>query len=154
MPAPAKGKTIDFSRATVRYTPGTGAAQVLPWKAAAAQCSTTGGWYYNSDAAPNQVLLCDASCKTVVADVAAKIDVVLACEPPGTTTGSGGAGNGTGGATGSAGSVGAAGAPGAGGASTGAGGAGSCLLAGQSCQTAAECCGGMCTAGVCMSVIR
>jgi len=154
VPAPAKGKTIDFSRATVRYTPGTGAAQVLPWKAAAAQCSTAGGWYYNSDAAPNQVLLCDASCKTVVADVAAKIDVVLACEPPGTTTGSGGAGNGTGGATGSAGSVGAAGAPGAGGASTGAGGAGSCLLAGQSCQTAAECCGGMCTAGVCMSVIR
>jgi hypothetical protein len=161
VPAPAKGKAIDFSRATVRYTPGKGAAETLSWKAASAQCGTAGGWYYNSDTAPNQVLLCDATCKTVMADVAAKVDVVLACQPPGTNTGSGGTGNGVGG-TGSAGTPGAGGTAsgaggttsGAGGATSGAGGADSCLLAGQSCQSAAECCGGLCTNGVCGSNIR
>jgi hypothetical protein len=162
---PAKGTAIDFTRASVVYTPGTGTAQVLPWKSGAAACGTASGWYYDSDTAPNQVLLCNASCNVVKADVAAKLDVTLACEPPGTTGGGGGASNGGGGATGtgsggaSSGAggtgsgVGGAGS-GAGGAGSGAGGDTSCLLSGQSCQTSAECCGGLCAAGVCTSVIR
>jgi hypothetical protein len=163
VPAPAKGKAIDFSRATVRYTPGKGTAQTLPWESASTKCTAEGGWYYDSVTAPNHVLLCGATCKAVTADTAAKIDVVLACQPPGTSTGSGGTGSGVGGS----GSSGAAGAPGGSGSSTGAGGtssgaggstgaggADSCLLAGQSCQSAAECCGGLCTGGVCESLVR
>lgn len=165
VPAPAKGKVIDFSRATVRYTPGKGTAQTLPWQSASTKCTAEGGWYYDSVTAPNHVLLCGATCKAVTADTAAKIDVVLACEPPGTNTGSGGTGSGSGGSGGS-GSSGSAGAPGSGsstgaggtssgaGGSTGAGGSDSCLLAGQSCQSAAECCGGLCTGGICESLVR
>jgi len=166
VPAPAKGKVIDFSRATVSYTSGKGTTAAVTWRTGAAQCGTAGGWYYNSDAAPNQVLLCDASCKTVMADPGAKISVTLACEPP-ATTGAGGAGNGVGGGA-SSGSGGAS--SGAGGAGSGKGGAGSggtssgtggtgaggksCLLVGQSCAAAADCCGGMCVDGVCAAVIR
>jgi hypothetical protein len=153
---PAKGTAIDFTRATVRYTPGSGAAVVVPWKASVAQCGATAGWYYNSNTAPNELMLCGASCKTVTADLAAKIDVSLACQPPG-TTGAGGAGNGGGGTTGSGsgGASTASGGSGSGaGGAVGAGGATSCLLSGQSCQTDGECCGGLCAAGVCTSIIR
>jgi hypothetical protein len=138
VPAPAKGKAIDFSRASVRYTPAGGKAVTLPWKTSAKACDAHGGWYYDSDTKPGHVSLCETSCSAVLADGTAKVDLELACEPPGTDQGAGGASNG--------------GAPGAGGAGTG--GAGECLLAGQSCSSPAECCGGLCTNGICASSIR
>jgi len=131
VPAPSGGGVVDFSRATVQYTPGGGGPSSLAWRTSAAACDpTTGGWYYNSSTAPNHILLCDASCTKVGADSKVRIDVELACLPPG-TPGAGGAGNGG---------------------ATGTGGSSACLLDGQSCTSASECCTGSCTGGICGTI--
>ena len=129
VPAPAGGSVVDFSRASVSYTPGNGGGAVsLNWVPAASACDpTSGGWYYNSATAPNHMLLCDASCKQVTGDPNARVDVRLACLPPG-TPGAGGAGSG--------------GAP-------GMGGSGTCLLDGQSCTSSDQCCTAACSGGIC-----
>jgi hypothetical protein len=126
VPSPSGGKIVDFSRATVEYTSGGGNAMSLSWVASASDCDPkTGGWYYNSTTAPNHMLLCDASCTEVKADPMARVDVTLACLPPGTHGGGG---------------------------ATGTGGSGTCLLAGQSCTSAADCCSGICSGGICNQI--
>jgi hypothetical protein len=131
VPASPSGQVIDLSRATVKYTPGAGAAADLPWVTGAAACGAS-GWYYDSVQNPGKILLCPTTCTQVEADPGARIDILLACEPPGS--------EGTGGAAG------AGGAPGTGGAAGSGGAAGNpaCLLNGQSCQTDGECCSGTC----------
>jgi hypothetical protein len=129
VPAPSGGKVVDFSSATVEYTPGGGSATSLNWVASAAACDPkSGGWYYDSATAPNHMLLCDASCTAVEADPKAKLDVMVGCLPPG-TNGSGGS-SGTGGTT------------------------SMCLLEGQSCTNASDCCSDICSSGVCGTVVR
>jgi hypothetical protein len=141
IPAVPAGKVLQPRDATVQYTSGTKAPVGVTWVATAAACSpTTGGWYYNSVTSPAQVHLCPSTCTTVQADPLAHIDVLLACVPPGVPGGGGGT-TGAGG-TGPGGTAGAA----------GAGGAAPCLLTGQSCQAAADCCGGSCTGGICVLV--
>jgi len=125
VPPPTGGSVVDFSRATVEYTPGGGSPVSLPWVADAAACDpTTGGWYYNSTTAPNHMLLCEASCTQVTGDSNARLNVQLGCVPP-RNYGAGGAG-----------------------------GSYSCLLDGQSCTSDAECCTGTCTNGICGVVIH
>jgi hypothetical protein len=141
VPAPSGGRVIDFSSATVQYTPGGGNPTSLSWVASASKCDpTSGGWYYDSSTAPNHMLLCDASCTEVKADPKAKVDVMLACLPPG-THGGGGAANG-----------GAANGGASNGGAPGTGGSGACLLDGQSCTSAGACCNNICSAGVCASI--
>jgi von Willebrand factor type A domain len=135
VPAPSGGKVVDFSSATVEYTPGGGSATSLTWVASASACDpTSGGWYYDSATAPNDMLLCDASCAAVQADPKAKLDVMVGCLPPGT--------NGTGGAAGTGGTGGTGGTT------------GTCLLDGQSCTSASACCSDICSSGVCGTVVR
>jgi hypothetical protein len=127
VPAPSGGKVVDFSSATVQYTSGTGSPTALDWVTSATACDPkTGGWYYNSSTAPNHMLLCDASCTEVKADPKARVDVMVGCLPPGT--------HGAGGASGSGGTP------------------GTCLLDGQSCTSAGECCSNICSGGICSSI--
>ncbi len=131
VPAPSGGKVVDFSSATVEYTPGSGSAMSLAWVASASACDPkSGGWYYDSATAPNHMLLCDASCTAVEADPKAKLDVMVGCLPPGTNGSGGGPGTGTGGST------------------------SMCLLDGQSCTSAGDCCSTICSTGVCGTVVR
>jgi hypothetical protein len=140
VPAPSGGRVIDFSSATVEVTPGGGKATSLTWAASATACDPkAGGWYYDSASAPNHMLLCDASCKAVQADPAAKVDVMLGCLPPGTNGGGGAPGSG---GMGSGGMTGTGGTP------------NMCLLSGQSCMTDGDCCSGRCTGGVCQTVVK
>ncbi len=142
VPAPSAGNSVDFSSASVQYTPGGGNPSSLSWVMSAAACDpTSGGWYYDSATAPNHMLLCDATCSTVTADPNAKVDVMLGCLPPGT--------HGTGGAPGAGGTSGTGGTTGASG--TG-GGTHSCLLDGQSCTDSGACCNGLCGGGICVTV--
>lgn len=80
IPPPPAGMTEDFGRVNVGYTPGGGAARTLPKVADVAHCPATGdGWYYDHEAAPTAIVLCDATCAEVQKDLQAKIDVVLGC---------------------------------------------------------------------------
>lgn len=147
IPAAPSGKTVDLTKATVQYTPSTGAVVNVPWAANANGC-VAGNWYYDSVTKPTSVHLCPGICATVNADPKARVDVIVACQPPGTPgaggAGQGGTGPGGGGTAGTAGAAGTAGKPGAGGIQ--------CLLDGQSCQTGADCCGGTCNGGVCITL--
>lgn len=158
-PAPS-GKLIDPTHATVQYTTGTAKPVPLAWIAKAASCPTTGGWFYDSVTSPGKIHLCPTSCTAVQGDPTAKVEVLLACttpNPAGGTGGASGAGGaaGTGGASGAGGTAGATGAGGSSGATGtgGSSGAGACLLDGQSCQTGADCCSGLCSGGIC-SLLR
>jgi hypothetical protein len=79
IPAPAPPAVIDYNKVNVQYTPGNGPPQALTNVANAAACPPAGGWYYDDNAAPTEILLCPASCTTVSADPAAKVQVLLGC---------------------------------------------------------------------------
>ncbi len=145
-PAP-NGKAVDLTRATVEYTSGTAAAVDLAWASSASACdSTSGGWYYDGTVGQAKIHLCPVTCTKVEADSNASIQLLLACEAPGSSGAGGGGGVGN---AGGASSVGDAG-PGTG----GAGGTSACLLDGQSCSTSADCCSKSCVGGVCNPAIH
>jgi hypothetical protein len=144
IPAPPSGKTVDLTKATVQYTPGTGAPQSLPWATGVSACK--GSWYYDSVTTPTDIHICPGICASINTDPKARVDVIVACKPPATGGGGAPGGGGTPGGGGSpnGGASGAAGRPGAGGVA--------CLLDGQSCLTGADCCGGSCNGGVCLTL--
>ena len=80
IPAPTMGM-LDYTKVNVQYTPGNGGSPVLLGNVAnAAACDPTkGGWYYDVPTAPKQILLCDATCKTVSADAMGTVAVQLGC---------------------------------------------------------------------------
>lgn len=83
LPQPPAGQTLDITKVNVNYTPANGAVQTLAYSA---DCSNKGGWHYDNNAAPTQVLLCDDACNTAKSSAGAKLDVIFGCKtaaPPG-----------------------------------------------------------------------
>jgi len=80
IPEPEMGNEPDYNAVNVEYTPGDGSpAQVFPKVSSAAACGAEDGWYYNDNANPTQIILCDASCDKVSADDSGTISIVLGC---------------------------------------------------------------------------
>ena len=78
-PAPA-GETFDPKLVNVDYYPGgSGASQPIFHVQNAAACGPQGGWYYDDDKNPKQVLVCPATCQVIQADPSAKVDVLFGC---------------------------------------------------------------------------
>ena len=80
IPKPAMG-TPNFDSVNVQYSPGDGgAAAVFPKVKDKASCPAAGNaWFYDDNAAPKQILLCDATCTKVSADTKGQIDILLGC---------------------------------------------------------------------------
>ncbi len=80
IPQPAQGM-LDFGKVNVQYTPGNGGMpQVIGNVANAAACDPqSGGWYYDNNAMPTKIILCDKQCTTVSADPNGKVDILLGC---------------------------------------------------------------------------
>jgi hypothetical protein len=80
IPVPTKGNP-DFNSVNVQYTPGGGGpVAVLPKVKDKASCPPGGdAWFYDNNAAPKQILLCDATCTKVAADTQGQIDILLGC---------------------------------------------------------------------------
>ena len=79
IPVPQMGN-IDFSTVNLVYTPGGGAAQVIPQVPDTAHCpATRNAWYYDNPAMPTLIELCDATCSTVQADPAGQMNISLGC---------------------------------------------------------------------------
>jgi hypothetical protein len=80
IPVPTKGKP-DFNSVNVQYAPGDGGpAAVLPKVNDKASCPAGGdAWFYDDNAAPKQILLCDSTCTKVSADTTGQIDILLGC---------------------------------------------------------------------------
>jgi hypothetical protein len=81
IPAPPNEKPLDPDEVNFSYDPmGMGTPVILPRAENLAGCNSQPGWYYNSNTAPTQIILCPASCNTVQADSMAKVSVLFGCK--------------------------------------------------------------------------
>ncbi|HIG18447.1 MAG TPA: hypothetical protein EYQ31_14845 [Candidatus Handelsmanbacteria bacterium] len=62
------------------YQPGDGSATERFYRVDSAEdCAASGGWHYDDNAYPTQILLCDASCDTVDGDFEGALDIWFGC---------------------------------------------------------------------------
>jgi hypothetical protein len=82
IPPAAPGMMEDFSLVNVDYTPGNGGMKhTIPNVKGKAQCPAQGeGWYYDSDAKPTEIILCDATCAVVSKDALGEVDIEVGCQ--------------------------------------------------------------------------
>ena len=79
IPDPGSGD-FDPTKVNVKYTPGgTGTPEDIPQAENAGDCGNDPGWYYDNPAAPTKIFFCPATCETIQADGAAKVDFVFGC---------------------------------------------------------------------------
>ena len=80
IPVPTKGNP-DFNSVNVQYTPGDGGpVVVIPKVANKLACPANGdAWYYDDNAAPKEIRLCDSTCTKAAADTKGQIDILLGC---------------------------------------------------------------------------
>jgi hypothetical protein len=82
IPAPPAPAQLDPAAINVSIDDDNGASFVYK-VAGASACGSSGGWYYDDDANPTQVILCPASCDLAQGKLAAshaKIDVYFGCK--------------------------------------------------------------------------
>lgn len=81
IPVPEAGAP-DYSSVNVQYIPGNGGpAQDIPKVLNKAACPPNGdGWYYDDNANPTQIIVCDATCDKISADTMGQVDIVLGCK--------------------------------------------------------------------------
>lgn len=80
IPLPKTG-TPDFNKVNVQYTPGGGTPVIVPKVADKSHCPASGdAWYYDDNANPKQIILCDASCKKFTGDAHSQVDVLTGCQ--------------------------------------------------------------------------
>jgi len=77
--ASTAGQQIDPKKINVNYTPGGATTPELIGQSPDGAACSVGGWYYDNDAAPTTISLCEADCNRITADPRARIDVVLGC---------------------------------------------------------------------------
>ncbi len=75
------GKTPDFKKVNVGFTPDGSSQDVIPYATDANGCQGGPGWYYDvpPPGTPNQIILCPSSCD-LVTHQPGKVDVVVGCE--------------------------------------------------------------------------
>ena len=75
---------FDPDGATVQYLPaGDPPATMLNRAIDAADCgNVTGGWYYDDNSNPTELILCTTTCDLINADPAARISIDVGCLPP------------------------------------------------------------------------
>jgi hypothetical protein len=80
IPVPASG-TPDYGNVNVQYIPSPGAMPVLiPKVNDKSQCPPSGdAWYYDNNAAPTHIILCDATCQSILTSSNGEVDVLLGC---------------------------------------------------------------------------
>lgn len=81
IPEPPNGQTFDKELVNVRYTPGDGSApEDIAFVSNAGDCTDDGGWHYDDDANPTQVVACPATCSKMKRDTSGRIDVLFGCK--------------------------------------------------------------------------
>jgi len=80
LPEPPMGQTLDTGKVNVKYEMGGVApGQTLPQVPAAADCPSSGAWYYDDNTTPTRILLCPTTCTSVQNDPDANVKVELGC---------------------------------------------------------------------------
>jgi hypothetical protein len=80
IPPPPVGQVFAADLVNVSITtPGLAEAGNLPHVDAAADCGTSGGWFYDDAAAPSTILACPSTCGTLQAAPDARVDLLFGC---------------------------------------------------------------------------
>ncbi|MGC4094076.1 MAG: hypothetical protein QM756_40435 [Polyangiaceae bacterium] len=80
IPAPPAGQSFDRERVNVRHTLGdSGRSVSLGHVSDAAHCGSGGGWYYDDPEAPENIVVCPSSCRSLQGDMAGRVDVLFGC---------------------------------------------------------------------------
>jgi hypothetical protein len=80
VPAPPAGQTLDPTLVNVSFKDGNGSANGVYKVDSKAKCDAKlGGWYYDSTAAPSEILLCEATCSAVTTAKDANVSVEFGC---------------------------------------------------------------------------
>ncbi len=79
IPEPGGGQTINPNEINVRFKPSAGPPVDIYKVDNAAACGTAGGWYYDDNVNPTQVLACPTTCATIQADDSGAVDVLFGC---------------------------------------------------------------------------
>ena len=72
---------IDVNATNVTYTPGSGPSEQLVFVGSDTDCTKApdNGWYFDNEANPTEVILCDATCNIVKEDDLGKVSLVFGC---------------------------------------------------------------------------
>lgn len=76
IPAPPDGRTLDYNKVNVVFTPAGQAAQTLPYNPT---CTGGQGWHFDDVNAPKKVLLCTNTCEVVKTQAGGAVDVAFSC---------------------------------------------------------------------------
>lgn len=80
LPEPPMGEELDPTKVNVKYEMGGVApGEILPQVLTEADCTASGGWHYDDNAAPTTIKLCPATCDTIQNDDAANVKIELGC---------------------------------------------------------------------------
>jgi hypothetical protein len=79
IPVPQMGE-LDYHLVNVQLTPAGGEPEIIPQVPSAADCTASGGWYYDNPQMPTKIVLCPATCDEVKALNEAAIEIVLGCQ--------------------------------------------------------------------------
>lgn len=79
IPAPPDGQTFDKTKVNVEFTNGSGTKTTIGKVNSGADCGPQGGWYYDDENNPQNVIACPATCQTIQADPNGKIAVQFGC---------------------------------------------------------------------------
>jgi hypothetical protein len=80
IPTPTTG-AFHKDQVNVKYTPGGSTSPTTIGKVAnAAACTAAGGWYYDNDTNPTQIIMCPSTCTTLSSDTSGKVQIVLGCQ--------------------------------------------------------------------------
>jgi hypothetical protein len=80
VPTETSSGKVDPTLVNVRFTPANGAPQVIPqtFDGTSGTCGPMGGWYYDNNAAPTLLKMCDVSCKAL--GLGGRVEVELGCQ--------------------------------------------------------------------------
>jgi len=81
LPDTAGGDNIDPAMVNVLVLPtGASAPETVPQVNGAEACSKSGGWYYDDNLDPKDILFCPSTCTAVQSDVGAQVELLFGCE--------------------------------------------------------------------------
>jgi hypothetical protein len=76
----AMGRQADYRKVNMRYTAGASTTSVVIGKVTgAADCADRDGWYYDDDASPTRILVCDATCQKFSTDTMGRVEIEVGC---------------------------------------------------------------------------
>jgi hypothetical protein len=80
IPAPPAGQKFDRDKINLEYTPdGLAMPQTIFKVAGAAACGPQGGWHYDDELNPTQVVVCPSTCETLKAAKEGQVQVAFGC---------------------------------------------------------------------------